>query len=569
MSEYPEKLYYELRIGVIGHRNLKEKQSVSMAVEQVVAYLDRLFSEEKSVVVNWTINSPLAKGSDRMVARSILKRPNSTLKVYLPFSLDEYRKDFVEADDLAEFNELLDKAQSPLNEVSVNTSGAGSLSRTKGYLHVGYAVANASEILIVVWDGKEAEGEGGTADIVQYALQRGHTILRIDSGNPTKTATMLRASKASESPETGVPAYEELTLPDTANELSANYGHFIQFLNDGRLSKTVYDASIAACVNDLRSLARKTTLPFSRLTPVIEHLVPPYVRANRLAEYYQKRHVYASLAIHILAAVAVTIVVLQVTYYPRIHEIIAFEVIAMLAVLAALKICQQMSWHEKWIDYRFLAEQFRTAMYTVMVQDSSETGSIHQIQTLPFYNKPKSWLNFMITGQVKKVISDNGLSDNFEAVKSFIAQGWIGDQINWHRTNAEKKKRAEHRLHNTVVVLFCITFAMALLHWSNILHNVHGSELLYFIGKLSTFLAITLPAWGAAIHAIGKQMEYDRIAERSARMASSLERLKQDAMDCRTYEDLKHIVRQAVQTVSLETFEWRALISFNSSELVA
>ena len=52
-------------------------------------------------------------------------------------------------------------------------------------------------------------------------------------------------------------------------------------------------------------------------------------------------------------------------------------------------------------------------------------------------------------------------------------------------------------------------------------------------------------------------------------MAVELERLEEYAKQCTTLEDLRKIVQQAIQTINLETFEWWALISFNSPELVA
>ena len=84
MQRKPDNHSYELRIGVTGHRNLTQEKAVAEAVDRLVAYLDGLFVKEKDILIKWTTISPLAKGADRMVARSILKLPNSRLKVFLP-----------------------------------------------------------------------------------------------------------------------------------------------------------------------------------------------------------------------------------------------------------------------------------------------------------------------------------------------------------------------------------------------------------------------------------------------------------------------------------------------------
>ena len=52
-------------------------------------------------------------------------------------------------------------------------------------------------------------------------------------------------------------------------------------------------------------------------------------------------------------------------------------------------------------------------------------------------------------------------------------------------------------------------------------------------------------------------------------MACELGRLEALANDSSNLYELREIVQQAVWTVNLENYEWWALISFNSPELVA
>jgi len=44
---------------------------------------------------------------------------------------------------------------------------------------------------------------------------------------------------------------------------------------------------------------------------------------------------------------------------------------------------------------------------------------------------------------------------------------------------------------------------------------------------------------------------------------------KKNAIKCTNPEEFRKIVQQAIQTINLENYEWWALISFNSPELVA
>ncbi len=569
MPDKSEQLSYELRIGVTGHRNLSNGSAVAEAVDKLVASIDQLIANPEDVPIEWCVISPLAKGSDRIVAKSILKKKNARLELLTPFPLDEYRKDFSDPEDLLEFNQLLQKADPPLTEpLEKNADQNNSKPRTRGYLPVGRKVVDACEILIAIWDGKPSRGKGGTAEIVSYALERGKTILRIDAENPKSPATLLRPTKKKNA-VTNTPDYQELPLPDTAKKLSLNYHQFLEFCRDTSLSKEKEASLIKECVQDIRQQAKKSALPDAQLTPVLDYLIPTYVRANELSMIYQKQHVLLSKAIHILSAIAVSVVVFQVTFFPEQKEIIALEICAMVGVLVALMISRQFSWHGKWIDYRFLAEQLRTAIYTVVLELNPLSGPIHTTKTLPFYNKPKNWIDFSIDRQISKVLNHSDKPAHFSAVKQFVVEGWLDTQKTWHKNNAHKKKHAEHQLHTAVIVLFCVTLAMAILHILEPESQIPEGQEIFYLSEWGKFLAITLPAWGGALHAIGKQLEYDRVAERSNKMAGELDRLLTLANESTTPDELREIVQQAVQTINLETYEWWALISFNSPELVA
>ena len=568
MPSKPEQLAYELRIGVTGHSKLTEEHAVAEAVNRLLTYPENLMNNQDNVPIEWTVISPLAKGADRIVAKSILKKESARLEVLTPFSLGEYRKNFTDPKDLQEFNQLLESA-------SLHVEMPPS---SEGYLPVGKKVVDACEILIAIWDGNPSQGKGGTAEIVSYALERGRIVLRIDTGNPNAQATLLRAKK-NKVEQKSTPDYQEFQLASETSILTINYRQFAEFSRDHHFVKFCHDLYHPNKKQDIltekrrqeiRELAQMTSLPCVQLEPILKYLIPAYVHSDKVASHNQNCHVRVSKLIHIFSAVAVSVVVSQLIFFEHQTKIIFLEIGSMAAVLAALYISRRFSWHEKWINYRFLAERLRTSMFTVMVQDYPLSGSSPESQPLPFYNKPKNWIDFLIAIQVKKVFSNiNGTAD-LDAIKTFIIYGWLKNQKNWHLRNAKIKEDTEHKLRNTVIALFCITLAMAVFHLSGIGHErIPEGEEIFSLSKWGTFLAVTLPVWGAALHAIGKQLEYDRIAERSKKMACELGRLEALANDSSNLYELREIVQQAVWTVNLENYEWWALISFNSPELVA
>ena len=567
MQGKPEQLSYELRIGVTGHRNLAQETAVAKAVDNLVTYLDNLMHNQDNVPIEWTVISPLAKGADSIVAKSILKKEGARLEVLTPSPLDEYSRDFTDPDDLQEFNQLWNRAAL---HIALPKS-------SDGYLPVGKKVVDACEILIAIWDGKPSRGKGGTAEIVNYALEQGRTILRIDAENPNAPIILLRAKKH-KGEQKSTPEYEEFPLTDETSNLTENYRQFGEFTRDKHFMKFYFDVHNPdkkqdALVQDYRQIIRKLAiekaLPDAQLEPVLQYLVPAYVRSDKLATYNRNWHVWVSTLIHIFSAFAVSVVVFQVIFFEHQPKIILLEIGAMSAVLAALYFSHKYCWHEKWIDYRFLAERLRTAMFTVMVQDYPFSGQSPESQPLPFYNKPKNWIDFLVAIQSKKVFTKIN-APGLEAVKTFVVDGWLNDQKKWHEQKAHKKKHVEHRLHTAVIILICVTLLMAFLHLvESEPGNIAEGYKILSLSEWGKFLAIILPAWGAAIHAISKQMEYGRISERSKIMAGELGRLVTLANESGDLDELRKIVQQALWIVNLENYEWWALISFNSPELVA
>jgi hypothetical protein len=103
---------------------------------------------------------------------------------------------------------------------------------------------------------------------------------------------------------------------------------------------------------------------------------------------------------------------------------------------------------------------------------------------------------------------------------------------------------------------------MAVLHLLGVGHH-------HPLGQWISFFAIAFPAWATAIHAVGKQLELERVAARSKQMVGVLERFALLAEQARTVEDLRKVVRRATRVVNMENHEWSVLLSFAPPELAA
>jgi hypothetical protein len=87
--------------------------------------------------------------------------------VILPLDVDDYVDDFGES--VGEFGELLEAAA----EVEVVAPAA---TREAAYEAAGRAVVDGSDVLLALWDGEVSRGQGGTAEVVEYARARGVTV---------------------------------------------------------------------------------------------------------------------------------------------------------------------------------------------------------------------------------------------------------------------------------------------------------------------------------------------------------------------------------------------------------
>jgi hypothetical protein len=162
-----------LRLGVTGHRKLPvaDMALLDKTVGKILDAIDatmitfandrtlhRFYQKTKPVL---RVISPLAKGADRLVARQAVAR-QWLLSVPLPFPQQEYENDFPESVD--EFRSLLARAKA-IGEV-VELDGRRE-AEGAAYFEAGHFVLRHSDVLIAVWDGLEAAGEGGTGEIVE------------------------------------------------------------------------------------------------------------------------------------------------------------------------------------------------------------------------------------------------------------------------------------------------------------------------------------------------------------------------------------------------------------------
>lgn len=149
------------RIGITGHQRLTGTDPWTWVANVIDLELGKLAPPLVGI-------TSLAIGADQLFARLVLER-RGKLHVVLPFA--DIERSFSLA-DVPAYHELV--AQSTVEVLDTHGTDEDA------YLAAGFRVVDLSDILLAVWDGKRAQGKGGTADVVSYATSRRVPLIHIN-----------------------------------------------------------------------------------------------------------------------------------------------------------------------------------------------------------------------------------------------------------------------------------------------------------------------------------------------------------------------------------------------------
>jgi hypothetical protein len=158
-------------IGVTGHRILMELEKIQAGADDALCRIAQTFPGQP-----WTVLSALAEGADRLVVQRVLARGQARLVVVLPLPTHEYLADFAAPASRQEFLTLLDRAEEVIALPPAPT-------RNAAYEAAGRYVLEHCDVLLAIWDGQQAQGQGGTGGIVAQARQRHLPLAWVHAGN--------------------------------------------------------------------------------------------------------------------------------------------------------------------------------------------------------------------------------------------------------------------------------------------------------------------------------------------------------------------------------------------------
>jgi hypothetical protein len=442
------------------------------------------------------------------------------LEAPLPFSADEYEKDFESRSAKDSFRRLLSQARAVL-ELRGDRSQAG-----KSYGAAGLVVLDNSDILLAVWDGGAADGRGGTAELIAEAGRRGMPVVRVDvaGGNSPRlhwrglgdrhtTSMHIDDHPAAALDESLAATIDAQTAPPQSRDERKGLDRYFAECSRRLTVRAEYPLFMLLLgvrwprLGDIllpRPEGAKDDSDASApdALPIMQAFAWSDAVGLRFAQDFRS----AVVTNFLVAALAVLVGALNLPYpWSAIELGLVF-----LLVLNAF-IGHARGWHHRWIESREVAERLRVA------------AAMRALATRPLapFGAAPAWPAWYARAIAREAGLRSGLldSDGLAAARREL-QILVSSQAAYHDTTARRFRRLHHRLALAGQLLF-----VAALILSAGMFATKAFHLFAVTHEVSYWLIVataSLPALGSASYGIRVIGDFEGAAKRSARMKAQL-----------------------------------------------
>ncbi len=464
MDDLKQQALLPVILGVTGHRklNVNDKALVD-CVRAELLKIKAQFPHSPFLLL-----TGLADGADRLVARLATDCLDAHTIAVLPFAVDEYRKDFTTPAQLDEFNELHKLARTvvvPQHEMA-EAIGSGE-ARNRQYARVGGYIAEHSQILIAIWDGEDARGTGGTADVVRWR-EAGHVPPAFSCFD--EKTNVLRADKPRPLVHIDPKNYKarnltgrvESALPDPALETIDNYNREVEIRLHGDIA--------AAVMRSREELMPLNNVPDSwKRDPGAVKLALNFATADVLAGDYQKKDNTL-----ILVVAAAFFLAMSFANQTAVTLNTVFFLLFMGLILILDRWAKRRKIEDRYFDYRALAEGLRVAFFW-------RVGGIHRsvwLNYLSEHTNVLSWVRDALHSAELFALSTNhrpAAAEDLEAVNKL----WLRNQANYFNGKIKSLSRQTKRWKRFALVTFILSWVFAAsklaaqLEWQRIRAVIH------------------------------------------------------------------------------------------------
>jgi hypothetical protein len=552
----PIRIPFRIRIGVTGHRQISDEKIIAEKINRVLTeYIFELFDKESNRIfsaatnasIAFSILTPLAEGADRLVAKEVLKLPNSIIEAVLPLAKEDYLNDFATQESQKEFEALLSQSRHPVilrKQLLKEEYPLGDLAdaRRRAYENVGRYIVDHCDALIALWDEESSRCKGGTADIVDYAKKRKRPLIIISTTAPYNIS-IYKGSGISTMPVSKIEMFNTFHIPERMK--SAYILHMYKQLFDNPEGEKLPE--------DARALVREILLPF-------------YLKASLIAKRNQKIYKYVGTSAYLLSTAAIASVAIGLLFHGLSSYAFLLEFILLAIILFLITMADRRRSHKNWIESRFLTERIRSAIFLTVC--GLEPTRIEVPPYMRAAHHPDAWMVKIFNELCNMLPQMKGRQeDNCFQFSQYVRKHWVEDQIRFHENMMNKAGRLSHFLEQTGIFIFYCAMAAALSHFCLMYFDLMYQSI--YLEKVLIFLALVLPATGAAIGGIRTHREYSRTAKRSQHMKAVLEDLAERLTYANSPKSLEALIRETELLMLRETQSWMMIMRFAELDAVA
>jgi len=537
------RIPFRIRIGVTGHRDLRQDEVLGRAVREQIRRLYDLF-DSAHTDTRLSVVSQLADGADRLVVLQVMAEAaerdhQARSEAILPFARDEYvAVQGFSVPSREEFDRLLGEATAQ-SVASSELSGEEGAPQISPYEAAGHQLVERCDVLIALWDGKPSGGRGGTAETLLYAAARSKPCIWISTEDEAEPRSNLGHEQAA-------PFYRAVA--------ARAQGHYMASPDQIEYPEDVIDP-LWRSLDELDAFnSQKAPVEFeSRLgaelasgSEVDDWVAAPFVRATTLAARWHSRFAWATRSITLSATLAAAMLAASLSYGREIEGWSVAEACFLFFALAGIRVVRKVGFHRRWLSYRVLAEWLRTAHF--LTGTGADLRRQAKLEGVYIDGEATGWLirafEEVWDGRPRTSADLPSLDrGSFDDIKQTLANDWIGRQISYHAKASKRHHRAHLMLLASTLALFAGAIVFAVLHTRHILENT------------AIFFSITLPAAGASLGVLLSVNQHEALSARYKQMRSDLRVAKVNILDA-TPQTLVKASSEAAHAVAQETGGW-------------
>jgi hypothetical protein len=620
----PPRPHLALRIGVTGHRLVRlhepdidadavrvQVQAILGEIHRVVVGIARDFASVYTAPPLLRLISPLAEGTDQLVADTALEM-GYQLHVPLPCLPALYTSGFQRSahaaveEPRAAFDRLLARAES----VQVLDGRPSAALDSEAYAAVGRTVLRHSDILIAVWDRTPAEGPGGTGDVVRQARDWHVPVVVIDPRAPTQwhledesgaslrgdVAALVRrilSPPAHDSDEDGHARRKERS-DEAAAAADVAAPALIEYLHTRPSGHWggIFSALVALCTFEspfrapvrlgyqciVRARANWDAI-WARPTPLdrvivdpISHLLREYFAwADGLADRFGIAHRDASVAPYVLAPLTIIVAIVAQIALAREHANQVVQALVEFSILGLnlffYEAAVRAGYHERWIDYRSLAEELRHLAYLwPLGRPLRSANLVGEAATEATHFAWVGWYGRAI-GRQGGLYPCVFTPDRLDGFRTMLVEHFLRPQCQYHGRTQTRFRKVQERLHGVTLWLFRIAFLLAAIDVvvALVFKRLPPSQTplseVFGWGVLAAALAMILPYVATGTHGFLSQGDFWNLSRRSERMCQQLEPLMSKiSLAPVTLESLGNFAEDAADVMRDEVLNWRVFV---------